>query len=77
MTVASTITDILADAPDFVKLVQDGVAVEQAVAANGFLAGFTTALTFQADIVKVYNDILALGVAKAVAAGTVTPVAPV
>lgn len=71
MTVATTIADVLADAPDFIKLVQDGVAVEQAVAANGFLAGITTAMTFQADVVKVYNDLLALGVAKAVAAGTV------
>lgn len=73
MSAATTIADILADAPDFIKLVQDGVAVEQAVAAGGFLAGITTAMTFQADIVRVYNDILALGVAKAVAAGTVTP----
>lgn len=74
MSVISTIEDIVADAPDFLKLVSDGVAVEKTVAASGIIAGLSQAMTFQADAVKVYNDILALGVAKAIAAGTVTPV---
>lgn len=72
MSTATTIADVLAEAPDFIKLFQDAIAVEQAVTTSGVIAGLTTLIGFQADIVKVYNDILALGVSQAVAAGTVT-----
>lgn len=71
MSVVTTITEILAEAPDFLKLVEDGSAVFADVKTKGVLAGFADLQKFEPDLVKVYNDIKALGVSQAVAAGTV------
>lgn len=71
----TTIAQVLAEAPDFVKVLQDGVAVAKAIESKDFAAIVAGFPTYEADVVKVYSDIKALGVSQAVAAGTVTPAA--
>ena len=71
MSVVTTISEIVTEAPDFIKVAQDGIAVAQAIEAKNFAAIVAGFPTYEADLVKVYNDIKALGVAQAVAAGTV------
>lgn len=78
MAAANTISQILEEAPDFIKLIEDGVAVFTDVKAKGVLAGFADVQKFEPDIARVYADIKALGVSQAIAAGTVVapPAAP-
>ena len=75
MTTVSTIEEILAESPDFIKVLQDGVAVAQAIETKSFAAVVAGFGGYEADVVKAYTDIKALGVSQAIAAGTVTQVA--
>lgn len=77
MAEVSTIAEIIAEAPDFIKVIEDGVAIAQAIESKNFAAVIGNAAGYEADVVKAYNDIKALGVSQAVAAGTVMPAAPV
>lgn len=70
----STLSQLFADAPAFLKIIQDGIAVEQSVAAKGFLASLSLIESYQADFEAALADIEAFFVAKAVAKGTVTAV---
>lgn len=76
MSLVTSLSELLAEAPDFIKVAQDGAAVFAAIEAKNF-SGIVTALPqYEADALKVYNDIKALGVAQAVASGTVVAAAP-
>lgn len=75
MSVVTTLSEIIAEAPDFIKIVQDGVTVVQAIEAKNFGAVVSGFPGYEADVVKIYNDIKALGVSQAVASGAVTAVA--
>lgn len=59
-TMALSFQQILTDAPDFVKLVQDGITIEQAIEKNGWLATLPSLIQYQADAEKVFADIQAL-----------------
>lgn len=75
MSVVTTIAEIVSESPDFIKVAQDGIAVAQAIEAKNFAAVVTGFPTYEADLVKAYNDIKALGVAQAVASGEVSAIA--
>ena len=70
-----TLAEVIADAPDFIKLLDDAVTIAAAIKAGKFSDVLANLSTYEADVLKVYNDIEAKAVANAIAAGTVTAVA--
>lgn len=70
----TSLEQLASEAPDFIKVVEDGAAVAATFKSGGIVAAVMQAATFEADVLKVVNDLMALGVTKAVAAGTVTAV---
>lgn len=67
MSTVTTIAEIIAEAPDFLKVASDLLVVEQAFQTSGVSAGLTALFACEADVVKVYNDIKALGAAEVTA----------
>lgn len=67
MADVSTISEILAEAPTFIKVLEDGVAVFQAIEAKNFGAIVTALPAYETDVVAAYNAIKALGAAQAAA----------
>lgn len=73
MNISSTIDDILAEAPDFVTIAKDLAPLAQAIESKdigGAISAVRNLLMKEADFVKVFNDIKALG------AGIPAPVQP-
>lgn len=57
---------LITDAPDFFKLIQDGAAVEADLKTNGLAAlSNPTTQTFLSDVVKVFSDIKGAGIIPA------------
>lgn len=71
----TSLEQLASEAPDLIKVIEDGAAVVTTLKSAGIVAAVMQAVSFEADVLKVVNDLMALGVTKAVAAGTVTQAA--
>ena len=67
MAELTTLSQLLQEAPDFIKLIEDGVVVFSDAKSKGLLAGFADLEKFAPDILKVYNGIKAIGAAQVLA----------
>jgi hypothetical protein len=73
MSLTTTIADINNEAPDFLKILEDGASIFAAIASKNIPVLVTALPTYETDVVKVFNDIKNIGVSQAIAAGTVAP----
>ena len=64
---AISFAQIASDFPDFLKIIQDGVAIEADIQKSGFLVAVPDLLQYRGDIEKLFNDIAAFGATQGAA----------